>query len=312
MSKKQKGHKFWRGKREMSGLQENDTGGEPDAQNADEAGARVDRSLDDDEGSDTLPFGTPGLRLNKDEAATPALGTRTTASVGGGSDTIQMSSISKQLKPNLTTKSKPVRPKPRPRPKGADRVTDMPRRDYSARHRFGFIWYVMGFFGLIFRSILVTVIVMGLSGWIGYNAMRFYIKTPETTVPNVRGMKVDAALDQLSRVKLGMVQERAETSGLVAPGEIINQAPLPGTRIKEKADVRVVVSSGQSSFVVPSVVGETQDNAINKIKSSRMEVGNITEFASDKPKGTVVTQSPDANKGFEKPQKVDLLISKGQ
>jgi serine/threonine-protein kinase len=76
--------------------------------------------------------------------------------------------------------------------------------------------------------------------------------------------------------------------------------------------VRVVVSSGQSSFVVPSVVGETQENAINKIKSSRMEVGNITEFASDKPKGTVVTQSPDADKGFDKPQKVDLLISKGQ
>ena len=291
---------------------ESDAGGEPDEQNADEAGARVDLSPDDDEGSDTLPLGTPGLRLNKDEVATPALGTRTTASVGGGSDTIQMSSISKQLKPNLTTKSKPGRPKPRPRPRGADRIADMPRRDYSARHRFGFIWYIMGFFGLIFRSILVTAIVMALSGGIGYYAMRFYIKTPETTVPNVRGMKVDSALEQLGKVKLGMVLERAELSGLVAPGEIINQAPLPGTRIKEKADVRVVVSSGKSSFVVPSVVGETQENAINKIKSSRMEVGNITEFASDKPKGTVVTQSPDADKGFDKPQKVDLLISKGQ
>ena len=310
MSKKQKGPKPWRGKKEMSGLLEDDQGGGLDGLNPDEAGARADVSRDDEEG-DTLPLGTQGVKVNEDEAATPARRT-TLTTADTGSDTIQMASISKQLRPNLTTKSKPGRPKPRPRPRGADRIADMPRRDYSARHRFGFIWYVMGFFGLIFRSMLVTVIVMGLSGWIGYNAMRFYIKTPETTVPNVRGMKVDAALEQLGRVKLGMVLDRAETSGLVAPGEIINQAPLPGTRMKEKADVRVVVSSGQASFVVPSVVGETQENAINKIKSSRMEVGNITEYVSDKPKGTVVTQSPDAGKGFDKPQQVNLLVSTGQ
>ena len=311
MSKKQKGPKTWLGKKEMSGLLDDDKGSGPGGLNPDDSGAHANFSRDDEEG-DTLPLGTQGVKVRVDETATPAYGTRSMTAGSTGSDTIQMASISKQLRPNMTSKTKPGRPKPRPRPRGADRIDDMPRRDYSARHRFGFIWYVMGFFGLIFRSILVTVIVMGLSGWIGYHAMRFYIKTPETTVPNVRGMKVDAALEQLGRVKLGMVLDRAETSGLVAPGEIINQAPLPGTRMKEKADVRVVVSSGQSSFVVPSVVGETQENAINKIKSSRMEVGNITEYVSDKPKGTVVTQSPDAGKGFDKPQQVNLLVSTGQ
>ena len=227
----------------------------------------------------------------------------------GAGDTIRMSSIRPRAGAGEAGR-KPGRPKPRPRP--AERVSDMPRRDYSARHRFGFVWYIVGFFGLIFRTILVTVIVMGLSGWIGFHAMKFYIKTPETTVPNVKGMKVDAALEQLATAKLGIQMERTEASGLVAPGEIINQAPLPGTRMKEKSNVRVVVSSGRASYVVPSVVDETLENATNKIRSSRLEVGNITEYPSDKPKGTVVSQSPEANKGFDSPQKVDLLVSAGQ
>lgn len=277
-------------------------GGAADPGHDDDDGHEADDHDDGWREGDTLrPDQVRALR----DVPAPAGGAGATAS----GDTIRLSSIQPRAGAGETGR-KPGRPKPRPRP--AERVADLPRRDYSARHRFGFIWYIMGFFGLIFRTILVTVIVMGLSAWIGFHAMKFYIKTPETTVPNVKGMKVDAALEQLAAAKLGIQMDRTEASGLVAPGEIINQSPLPGTRMKEKSNVRVVVSSGRASYVVPSVVDETLENATNKIRSSRLEVGNITEYPSDKPKGTVISQSPEANKGFDAPQKVDLLVSAGQ
>jgi hypothetical protein len=238
--------------------------------------------------------------------------------MGGAGDTIRMPSLplrepAPQSPPasDPSAGARPMRPKPKPRP-ATSRVADLPRRSYSARHRFAFIWYVLGFFGLIFRVVLVTVIVMGLAGAAGYYAVRMYVKTPETSVPNVRGMKVDAALAAVAQAKLGLVEERSESSGMVAPGEILGQRPLPGARVKTGSSVRVVVSSGRSAFVVPDVVNETQENATNKIKGARLEVGNVTVYPSDKaPKGVVIGQNPEAGKGLDEVKKVDLLVSGG-
>ncbi len=231
---------------------------------------------------------------------------------GGGGDTLRMKSVVLAEGSGLggDAPGRPSRPKPRPRP--AERVRELPRRDYAARHRFGFIWFILGFFGLIFRVILITVVVGGISAFLGYQAVRVYIRTPETTVPNVKGMKVSQALDQLAKARLGIEQERTEASGLVAPGEIIGQRPLPGSRTKEGSMVRVIVSSGMAAYVVPDVVNETQENAISKIKSARMEVGNVTPYPNDKvPKGVVISQDPEAGKGYESPRKVDMLVSTG-
>jgi hypothetical protein len=237
---------------------------------------------------------------------------------GGTGDTIRMTSIPLRAEPDPdaragapSTGARPARPKPKPRPASV-RVADLPRRTYAARHRFAFLWYILGFFGLIFRVVLVTVIVMGLTGAAGYYAVRMYVKTAETTVPNVRGMKIEAALAAAAQSKLGLTEERSESSGMVAPGEILGQRPLPGARVKAGSTVRVVVSSGRAAFVVPDVVNETQENAINKIKGARLEVGNITPYASDKvPKGVIIGQSPEAGKGLDDAKKVDLLVSSG-
>jgi hypothetical protein len=253
-----------------------------------------------------------GLHRDEPPGAEPARAT------GGAGDTIRMPSIPLGEGPQPGAKgdgpsagARPVRPRPKPRPTST-RVADLPRRSYAARHRFAFVWYILGFFGLIFRVVLVTVIVMGLTGAAGYYAIRMYVKTAETSVPNVRGMKVEAALAAAAQSKLGLVEERSETSGMVAPGEILGQRPLPGARVKAGSTVRVVVSSGRAAFVVPDVVNETQENAINKIKGARLEVGNVTPYASDKaPKGVVIGQNPEAGKRLDDAKKVDLLVSGG-
>jgi beta-lactam-binding protein with PASTA domain len=190
------------------------------------------------------------------------------------------------------------------------RIARLPRR--SSRGRFGFFSWVFGFFGLIFRMLLVTCIVMGLTALIAYHAVKFYIMTPEVLIPNIRGMKLESAVEMLSERGLSLIREKAEPSALVAPGEIIDQRPPAGSKGKKGAVVRVTVASGRASFVVPDVVGETRDNAINKIKGANLEVGDITYIESDRAaRDTVINQNPEPNKGLDQAGKVNLLVSSG-
>ena len=222
-----------------------------------------------------------------------------------GGDTIRMKAVRPSPAPGTDRSPAAQRPKP-------SRVADLPRREYASRHRFGFFSFIFGFVGLVFKMIFVTVLVMALAAWFSYEAVRLYVKTPEVTVPNVRGMREADAVKLLSGKKLALIEERSESSPLVAPGEIIDQRPLPGTSAKEHTILRVVVSSGRSNFIVPDVVGETRDNALNKIKGARLEVGDVLTIENDKvPKDSVISQNPEANKGLDQPQKVDLLISGG-
>lgn len=198
------------------------------------------------------------------------------------------------------------------RPRSNRRVDQLPKREYSSRNRWGVFSFFFGFIGLIVKVIFVTVLVMALSAWLGFEGIRWFVKTQETVVPNLRGMRVENAIKMASDKKLAIFQERTEANGLVAPGEIIDQKPLPGLRTKEGTAVRVTVSSGRPSLVVPDVVGETRENAINKIKGARLEIGNVTLYNDPKvPQGVVISQDPPANKGLEKAEKVDILVSKG-
>lgn len=154
--------------------------------------------------------------------------------------------------------------------------------------------------------------MLGLGALIGFMVMTEYIKTPEVTVPNVSGMKIEEAFTVLSDKNLGVIKRGTESSGLVAPGEIISQQPPAGSAAKVNTDVGVVISSGRSQFVVPNVVNETKENAINKIRGARLEVGNaLTLEDNSVPRGNVISQTPIGGTGSDEVIKVDLMISAG-
>lgn len=199
-------------------------------------------------------------------------------------------------------------------PRPARRLPDIRRRQAApaATPHYGPFSLFFGFIWLIFKMLFFSALVMGLAAATGYAVMHWYIRTETVTVPNVRGMKVSEAFDVLSEKKLGMIKVRSESSGLVAPGEIIEQNPQAGSSAKEGRAVGVVVSSGRSRYMVPNVVGESIDNARNKIKGAGLEVGNELRLEDPNvPKEAVISQQPAPNTGTDDPVKVDLLVSSG-
>jgi eukaryotic-like serine/threonine-protein kinase len=163
--------------------------------------------------------------------------------------------------------------------------------------------------------IFVTVLVLALAMFISYEVIRTYVRTDEVVVPNIKGMKVLDAMKLLSgdgKKELGLIQERAEASGFVAPGEVIEQKPAAGTTVKKGSPVRVTVSSGRARLQVPEVVRESKDNATNKIKGAGLEVGDMIYVENEQvPKDHVISQSPDGGKGLDESTRVDLMVSKG-
>ncbi|MCX7018667.1 MAG: PASTA domain-containing protein [bacterium] len=250
------------------------------------------------------------------EREIPASATQKTAAAMRAGDTIRMQSVERgPTQPPEKTLSRMAAIKARRSGRatgGVTRVEEMPRHEMRGRPRWGLFSFVTGFIGLIVRVIVIAGIIMALAAWMGFEAMKMYINTPQVTVPNVRGMKIADAVEVLSKAGFSLIKERSELSGLVAPGEIIEQRPQPGSSAKNGTTVRIIISSGRANFIVPDVVGETKDNAVNKIKGAQLDVGNLTYIESDKiPKDSVISQNPEANKGLEQGVKVDLLISSG-
>lgn len=185
-------------------------------------------------------------------------------------------------------------------------------RATSGGQQYGIFSLFFGFLWLNFKVIFFTLLMFGLGALLGFIAMTEYIKTKEVIVPDVSGMTVAEAFDELGDRELGIRRLRVETSTLVAPGEIISQQPTDGQKVKVNTQVGVVISSGRSRYIVPNVVNETQENAVNKIAGARLKVGSILQIedASIAP-GNVISQDPQGDTGLDEPREVNLMVSSG-
>jgi serine/threonine-protein kinase len=61
---------------------------------------------------------------------------------------------------------------------------------------------------------------------------------------------------------------------------------------------------------VPSVIGEPVDQALSELQDANLK-GKTMQVESDKPEGTVVSQSPTAGGSVDQGSKVTLRVSKG-
>ena len=90
-------------------------------------------------------------------------------------------------------------------------------------------------------------------------------------VPNVVGMTVGEASNELGRVnlRLGSTSEEASTE---PEGTVIRTDPAVGTPVEADTAVNLVVSSGPEEVTVPSVVGLSEEGARSALESRGFDV----------------------------------------
>lgn len=131
------------------------------------------------------------------------------------------------------------------------------------------------------------------------------------TVPGVVGATEADAAKTLDAMKLS-IEKSYEYSDTVAAGCVISQNPTAGSTLTEGAKVKLVISQGVKSTVVPSVVGKESAAAQSEIAAAGLVVSGITEEYHDTiAKGIVLKQSVEGGKTVANGTGVSLVISKG-
>lgn len=128
-----------------------------------------------------------------------------------------------------------------------------------------------------------------------------------TAVPNVIGRDQDVA-ENLIKQKGFRVAVTSEPSDDTTEGEVITQSPEAGTRLKAGATVTLVVSSGSSKVVVPSVVGKTEAQAKSLITGAGLKADVEPWPSGDVEEGEVVSQDPDDGSKVEEGSTVTIWV----
>lgn len=145
------------------------------------------------------------------------------------------------------------------------------------------------------------------------------------TVPGTIGQSRDTAVAAVRGA--GLVPKVFMVPSSQPKGNVVAQAPKPGTRVPGKSTVRLNVSKGVSgggapppppppppappaSVSVPDVTGQLQSVAQRQLNSAGLKAG-VVYLPSDMPQDTVVSQSPQPGTTRNRGTRVQLNVALG-
>lgn len=160
---------------------------------------------------------------------------------------------------------------------------------------------------------LIAVVVAFGAGYLVATLVLFpqpALAGDEIAVPDLIGMPVADAREQLEtrNLRLGEVRSMAHPSTPV--DVVIAQAPLSDQRLKPGAAVRIAVSSGPASIVVPDLEGLPFESARELAVRVGFSVTRRDEM-DPAPAGVILRTQPAAGTSVEAPAELTLVVSQG-
>jgi eukaryotic-like serine/threonine-protein kinase len=155
---------------------------------------------------------------------------------------------------------------------------------------------------------LVALLVLLLAG--GGVAAYLLLRPVKEVVPGVVGEPFTAAQSQLQGK--GFTVSQLQVTNAKPSGTVIAQNPLAGAKAKQGSNVSLTVSSGPGNTTVPTVVGETLQQAKSSIQIANLRVGRIVHQTSTQyAKGQVIDTSPTAGQQPPVGTRVTIFVSSG-
>jgi beta-lactam-binding protein with PASTA domain len=157
---------------------------------------------------------------------------------------------------------------------------------------------------LLVAALFLTYVVFAVA------SVRIAIRAREVIVPVLSGQSVNQATAALAEAGLTLkVEETRRSDPKVPAGQILTQDPQPGVRTRRQRSVKVWVSSGPRSSIVPAFIGESERTAQIRMQQDGLELAGISEIRSaDYPADAVVSQTPPPSSTGGR---VSLLVNRG-
>ncbi len=158
---------------------------------------------------------------------------------------------------------------------------------------------------LLAGALLLTYLAFAAIG------MRVALRTQEVVVPQLGGKTVNEATAVLTELGLNLkVEEGRRVDAKIPAGQIVLQDPPAGDRRRRERTVKVWVSAGPRSLIVPALLGESERTAQLRLQQEGLALSALAEIrSSDYPTDTIVAQVPPPNSTASQ---VGLLINRGE
>jgi serine/threonine-protein kinase len=167
--------------------------------------------------------------------------------------------------------------------------------------------------GLVIRIFLLAagmVVAAVLSAWVAFT---FLTRGGEVVVPSLEGLELRAALELTSRENLGLRVSGTGHDPGIPPGHIISQLPEAQSRTRKNRIIRVVVSQGTPTVLVPQVATLSLRKAELSLAQAGLGLGKVGYvYHEDTEPGQVITQTPPPGGLVPRGGKVNLLMSEGE
>lgn len=156
---------------------------------------------------------------------------------------------------------------------------------------------------LVLFIILTDAVIMPI--WVRQGA--------DTMVPNIRGLDFEKATDSLREAFL-RIEKIGEKFDLNHPaGTVIFQIPDADSRVKKDRIVKVTLSRGGETVIVPQLKGEPLEVAQLKLEESDLRLGDITYTASDSVSANcVITTYPQPGSKVPAGMIINLVVNQGK
>ena len=162
--------------------------------------------------------------------------------------------------------------------------------------------------------ILVLVLIIGGAGIFALGSMLGFFGSENTdvTVPPLTGKTYDQAASELEALGLVIKEGEQVYSPDQEKGKITSQTPKEGSVVGIGTAVEVNISRGKKDGVVPNVVNKDLAAAEAYLAEFGFKLGTQTQVESHLPKGTVISQSPEAGDKANSGASINVEVSDGK
>ncbi|NVM21027.1 MAG: PASTA domain-containing protein [Desulfobacterales bacterium] len=163
------------------------------------------------------------------------------------------------------------------------------------------IWLLFALFVFVFGST-------------AYLALKLIVRSEDVVVvPELVGKDAVYAVEILTDLGLNIKVEGFEYRAGVPKNHVVYQEPKAGAEIKKDRDVRIIVSKGPESVVVPNLVGTDVRQANIIMEENGLTAGAVSKtFRRRIVMSEVISQTPQPGRVVARGDAVDLLISLGR
>lgn len=161
----------------------------------------------------------------------------------------------------------------------------------------------------IFGVISLYTIVLIISVFF---TMKSLIKGEEIEAPNLMGKNLEQAKKIAEKQNLYLKRIDGNYDRNYDPLTVINQAPDPGVRIKERSYITVFVTSDVVDVIVPELVGYDLNDCEKLLSENNLRKRYVSYMdAEDVPVDFVIAQSLPPGSRVPTGTEIDILLSRG-